>query len=66
MKSKLNAKVPCDPSHVGAFGGSGPRDLMNPDVNVIKKPKDEDQDGKKDYGVSRELSEDRNTLFSRK
>lgn len=59
-------KAPSDPGHVGVFGGSGPRDLNNPKSNVIEKPADDDHDGKKDYGVSRELSEDRNTIFSRK
>ena len=57
---------PRDPGRVGALGGRGPKDICNPEMNIIKKPKDEDQDGKPDGGVSRELSEDRNTLFSRK
>lgn len=43
---------------VGLRGGRGPRDINNPGVNIIQKPPDDDRDGKRDYGVSRELSED--------
>ncbi len=47
---------------VGKYGGRGPSDICGPQTNVTPKPSDdEDHDGKVDFGVSRELSEDVNS-----
>lgn len=66
MSKVKKMKAPCDPGHTGAFGGRGPQDIRPKDMNVLVKSKDEDQDGKPDNSIHEELSEDRNTLFSRK
>jgi hypothetical protein len=56
-ESRLNSYA------VGRHGGDKPADICGPQTNITPKPSDdEDHDGKVDYGVSRELSEDRNRV----
>lgn len=47
---------------VGSKGGRISADINGPKTNIIRPLSDEDLDGKPDYGVSRELSEDENIL----
>lgn len=51
---------------VGKFGGTKPSDINNKNSNRIFPIEDEDQDGKPDYGVSTELSEDVNAKLIKK
>lgn len=59
---KSNNKINVDSNNhpVGLHGGRKASDLNNKDSNLIKPPYDLDHDGKPDYGVSREESEDVN------
>ncbi len=47
---------------VGSHAGSKLSDINNSSSNLIKKPYDEDHDGKPDVNVSQELSEDTNRI----
>jgi hypothetical protein len=60
-ESRLNSYA------VGRHGGTKPADINGPKSNITQKPSDdEDRDGKPDYGVSRELSEDENASTLKK
>lgn len=58
MSKKINEDL--NNHKVGSHGGTKPSDINNKNSNRMDATYDEDRDGKSDYGVSRELSEDVN------
>lgn len=62
MKASKELSADLNNLKVGSHGGRGPKDINNKDSNKMEATFDEDRDGKSDYGVSRELSEDMNTI----